>query len=224
MLKITALLAAVVLSVPLSAAAPTLSRYRDVALGDSVTGVSERMKVPSASVKVLYKEPALVQEITWRPHRFVSGATVHPDPLAEMVMTFHADRLARIVVTYDRERTQGLTDSDLIELLNETYGTPILQSTTPPVLTATTPRHVIASWSDGAAEVLLWREEYPRLVGLTITATLEDAKLQRTIGEAARVSALGAPERERDRQEAAAAAIKDRDERVRLENKAKFKP
>ena len=79
------------------------------------------------------------------------------------------------------------------------------------MLTATTPRHVIASWSDGAAGVLLWREEYPRLVGLTITATLDDEKLQKTISEGARLAAVGAPGRERDRQEAAAAAIKDRD-------------
>ena len=210
--------------VPLSASAPSLSRYRDVTLGDTVKSVGERLQVPGTSVKVLYNEPTLIQEITWRPHRFVSGTAVDADPLAEMVLTFHADRLARIVATYDRERTQGLTDDDLRELLSETYGTPILQSTTPPVLTANQPRHVIASWADADAGVFLWREEYPRLVGLTIMAALDDASLQKALTEGARLVTLGAPERERERQLAAAAAIKDRDARVRLENKAKFKP
>jgi hypothetical protein len=224
MLKILPVVVLLTLT-PLSATAPSLSRYRNVGLGDTVAATVDRLQLASTDVKVLYQHPAVVQQITWRQHRFVSGTTVAADPLAEMVLTFHADRLARIVATYDRERTQGLTDDDLLELLSDAYGTPVLQSTTTrPVLTGTTPRHVIASWVDADTQVLLWREEYPRLVGLTITATLEDDNLQKTITEAARLAALGAPQRERDTQLAAAAAIKDRDERVRLENKARFKP
>ena len=52
-----------------------------------------------------------------------------PRPLAELVLTFHQARLARIVATYDREKTVGLTDADLEELLSEVYGVPLLRST-----------------------------------------------------------------------------------------------
>ena len=224
MSKILAALLVIVTFAPLSASAPSLSQYRDVNLGDTVDMVVERLQVPSSNIKVLYEEPRLVQEIVWRPHRFVSGTVVVPDPLTEMVLTFHNDRLARIVVTYDRDKTQGLTDADLLELLTDTYGPPLLQSTTPETLTATNPRRRIASWADAHSRLLLWREEYPRLVGLTITATPADADLQNTLAEGARLAALGAPARAREKQAAAAAVIMERENQIRLENKLKFKP
>jgi hypothetical protein len=100
---------------------------------------------------------------------------------------------------------------------------PMLQSTNSPQV-LTMPRRLIGSWADADTRLLLWREEYPRLVGLTITAITDDAKLQTTISEGARLLAMGAPEREREKQAIAAAAIKARDAQIRLENKAKFKP
>jgi len=225
MLKFFVVLAMVAVVPAMQAAAPSLSRYRTVTLGDTVATVTERLQLTGSNVKVLYEHPVLVQEATWRPNHFVSGAVVEPDPLAEIVMTFYADRLARIVATYGRDRTQGLTDADLLELLSDAYGAPMLQSThRAPLLTPTAPRHVIATWADDDARVLLWREDYPRLVGLTITATIDDAKLQQANVEAAQAATLSAPERERATQAAAAAAIKEREARIRLENKAKFKP
>lgn len=225
MFKMLAALVVVVTLTPVSAAAPSLSLYRDVSLGDTVATVRERLQLVSSDIKLLYEAPAMVHEVTWRPHRFMSGAVVPADPLAEMVLTFHADRLARIVAIYDRERTQGLTDADLLELLSATYGGPMLRArNTQPVQPATSRRHLIASWADADAQLLLWREDYPRIVGLTITATADDRNLQETLAEGARIAALGAPERERATQAAVAAAIKERDERIRLENKARFKP
>ena len=224
MSKVVAALLVIIALAPLSAFAPSLSHYRNVNLGDTVATVVERLQLSSADVKVLYEEPSLVQEVAWRPHRFVSGTVIVADPLAEMALTFSANRLARIVVTYDREKTQGLTDADLLELLTHTYGPPLLQSTTPQPLTATTPRRLIATWADADTRLQLWREEYPRLVGLTITATAADAELENAFVEGARLAALGAPAREREKQAAAAAAIKEREHQVRLENKAKFKP
>jgi hypothetical protein len=205
-----------------------LSRYRDVTLGESVQTVVERLKVAASDVKVLYEQPSLVQELTWQPHRFVSGSTVVADPLAEIVLTFHLDRLARIVATYDRERTLGLTDADLHELLSGVYGLALLhsKSTQPPVdpIGPKSPRVTISSWADAETLVLLWREEYPRRVGLTITSIAADRALQQELVRGARLEAEGAPQREVDKRAAAATAIKDRDAAIRRENKAKFKP
>ena len=104
---------------PVASAESPLSRYRDVSLGDPGQVVVDRLKVPLSDVKVVHDRPTVVQQLTWRPHRSVSGATVEPDPLAEMVLTFHLGRLARIAVSYDRARTAGLTDADLNDALTQ---------------------------------------------------------------------------------------------------------
>jgi hypothetical protein len=204
-----------------------LSRYRAVTLGDSVEMVVDRLQVVASDVKLLYDSPSLVQELKWRPSRFVSGSLVTTDPLAEMVLTFHLGRLTRIVATYDRERTTGLTDSDLQELLSSVYGMALLRSTAVEVFPAplgSTARKPISSWADADTLVVLWREEYPTRVGLTITSPATDRALQEAIGQGARLEAESAPQRERDRQAAAASALKARDAHIRLENKANFKP
>lgn len=215
--------------VPVAAAqTQPLAQYRDVTLGDSVETAVERLKATAADVKVLFAQPTLVQELTWKPHRFISGTTVEPDPLAEIVLTFHKGHLARIVASYDRERTLGLTDADLHELLSNIYGTSLLQSklTQPSFdpIGPMSPRKTVSSWADADTLVLLWREEYPRRVGLTITSVTADRALQDAIGLGARLMASGSPQRAIDKQAATAQAIKDRDAEIRRQNKARFKP
>jgi hypothetical protein len=135
------------LPLPAASAEPVLSQYRGVTLGDSVQVVVDRLKVTTSDVKVVYERPTLVQQITWRPNRFVSGTSVEPDPLAEMVLTFNLGRLARIAVTYDRERTQGLTNTDLLEALSGVYGLAMLTSTISTTPSSTEPE-TVGSWSD----------------------------------------------------------------------------
>jgi hypothetical protein len=203
-----------------------LSRYRDVALGESLQTVLERLRLVASDVKVLYEVP-FVQEVTWKPQRFVGRSTSTDDTLAELVLTFHLGHLARIIAVYDRERTAGLTDADLHELLSATYGVSLLHSTWKSfekVGDSTLTRQTISSWADADSEVVLWRMNYPARVGLTITATATDRAIQEAIADAAALEAKNAPQRERDRQAAADGAAKDRDARIRLENKAKFKP
>jgi hypothetical protein len=207
-------------------AEPTaISSYRNIALGDSVSVVVQRLDALATDVKVLHDRGSLVQELTWRPHRFVSGTAVTYDPLAEMVLTFHKDQLVRIVATYDRERTQGLTDTDLRDSLTNVYGVATLRSTpTQPAVLPTAPRQTIGRWEDAETLLLLWREEYPSRVGLTITAVTADEALQAAITSGLRLDVAEGPQRELDQRAAAAAAIKARDEKIRLDNKAKFKP
>ena len=221
MVKTLASLLVAIALAPVSAAEQPLSLYRTLRLGDSVDTVTERLQLATSDVKVLYEHPALVQEATWRPHRFVSGSITADDPLAQMTLTFYAGRLTRIVATYDRNRTQGLTDADLAELLGVNYGAPLLPESHRDVEPS---RRAIARWMDDRTQVLLWREEYPRLIGLTVTAIADERDLLSTMAEGARLAALGAPARARALQVEAAAAIEARDARIRLENKAKFKP
>jgi hypothetical protein len=205
-----------------------LSHYRGITLGDSVPVVVERLQLPAADVKVVQERPTVVQEVTWRPHRFVSGASVKPDALAEMVLTFHMGRLARIAVTYDRERTQGMTNADLHEAMGPVYGTSLLiAAPTQSAITVTAPlaeRQTIGQWEDAETLLLLWRDRYPNRVGLTITSIAADRALQQAITDGVRLHAAEAPGRELARQTADAAAIEARDAKSRRDNKATFKP
>jgi hypothetical protein len=219
------LLVAVFLASGPASAQSTLSRYRDVTLGDTVQVVADRLEVARQDVTILHARPALVEELTWRPNRYVSGPAASADTVAEVVMTFHADRVARMVVVYERERTQGLTDADLVEALTEVYGRASLASTpTQPARDPSSERRTFGRWEDADTVVLLWREVYPNRVGLTITSITADRALQQAIADGERLYLSEAPQRDVDRRAAEAAAVAARDEKLRLENKKKFKP
>ena len=109
-------------------ASPVFSHYRGVTLGDSLATVMTELKADAASVKALHEVPSLIQELTWRPQRYISGQAVTADPLAEMVLTFHVGQLVRIAAIYDRDRVHGLTDADLRELVGAVYGVALLTS------------------------------------------------------------------------------------------------
>lgn len=198
------------------------SRYRGVTLGDSVATAVERLQIVEPTIKVLYERPSVVQELTWRPHRFISGVVVTSDPLDQLVLTFLDGRLVRMTATYDRDRTEGLSDADFVELLGATYGLARLQSR-PTGLARAEPRRTIGSWGDDEAQVRLWSEEHPRRVGLTITSS-GDIALQAALADGRLAEREAAPQRELARQAAAAAALKEREEKTRLANIANFKP
>ena len=208
---------------PSPSAAFAFSHYRGITLGDSVQVVVDQLKVPITEVKVVHERPTLVQQLTWRPHRFISGTSIEPDSLAEMVLTFHLGQLARISVAYDRERTEGMTNADLLEAMSSTYGTSLLLPTPQPPLASTDPE-VFGSWKDDATLVVLWRERYPRRVGLTITSIAADLAMQEAIESGVRLDATEAPARDLARRTAEATALRTRDEKVRRDNKAAFKP
>ncbi len=210
---------------PASSAESVLSNYRGVTLGDSVQVVVDRLGLVASDVKVVHDRPTVVQEVTWRPRRFVSGSSIEPDALAEMVLTFQAGQLARIAVAYDRERTQGMTDADLHEAMGNVYGASMLVvSPTQLTITASSDRQTIGRWEDAETLLLLWREHYPNRVGLTLTSIAGDAALQKAISDGVRLYDAEAPGRNLARRTAELAANQAQVEKVRQDNKVKFKP
>jgi len=218
------ILCATALVRPAISAEPVLSQYRGVTLGDSVQVVADRLQVMATEAKVVHERPTLVQQITWRPNRFVSGTSVEPDPLAEMVLTFNLGQLARIAVIYDRERTQGMTNADLLEALIGVYGPSLLPSMATGTTTSSTDPETIGRWSDAQTLLLLSRDRYPSRVSLTITAIAADLAMQKAIEDGVRVDATEAPARDLARRDAESAALRARDEKIRRDNKAAFKP
>ena len=56
----------------------------------------------------------------------MSGSTApQNDPVQQIVFSFYNDQLFKLVVNYDRQRTDGLTDADMIEALSSWYGPPL---------------------------------------------------------------------------------------------------
>ncbi len=206
---------------------PAFSRYRTVTLGDSVPAVLEGLKARLPDVKVVQERPTLVQQLTWRPQRYVSGAAVDLDPIDEMTLTFHLGRLVRIAVIYDRARTEGLTDTDLAEAFTGVYGPPMLPSTsshTPEPDARPAAAGVIGLWGDGQTLVTLWREGYRQQLRTTVTTLVADAAMRDALASGVALAASEAPGKELDRRTADAAALLTRAERIRRDNKASFKP
>jgi hypothetical protein len=216
---------ATAIAVSVTSAQPVLSRYRGVTIGDPVQVVVDQLKVTSSDVKVVHERPTLIQRITWRPRRLISGTVVEPDPLSEMVLTFHLGRLAAITVTYDLDRTRGLTNADLHEAFTNTYGTSRLAPT--PTRTTVASRaepEIIGRWDDGETRVLLWRESSTNRFKLTVTSIATDQAMQEAIADGLRLEASEAPARDLARRTADEAALRARDEKARSDNKAAFKP
>jgi len=209
------------LVLPATSAELVLANYRGVTLGDSVQVVVTRLQMTPSDVKVLYERPTLVQEITWRPNRF-RGTSVETDPLAAMVLTFNLGRLARIVAVYDRERTQGLTNADLLEAFSAIYGLSMLPATS--IGTMATDPETIGSWSDPDTLMLLSRERAPSRIGLTITSIAADLAMQKAIVDGGLLDVSEAPAKDVARRALESTALAARDEKIRQDNKAAFKP
>ena len=121
--RVSMMVCAGVMAVQAVSAAPVYSRYRGVSMGDSVSAAIASLHMTASDVAVVHARPAMIQQLTWRPNQFFTGGTGAPEALAEMVLTFHLGRLARVVATYDRDRTEGLTNTDLHDAFTTIYGT-----------------------------------------------------------------------------------------------------
>jgi hypothetical protein len=204
------------------------SRYRDFRLGSDLPSVAAVAKIAASGAKTIHQRPAVIQELEWRPPYVMTGAPVIAnDPVQRIVFSFYDDQLFKLVIGYDRQRTNGLTDSDMIDAISETYGTAVIPTlkTLPAVPSADAEfGSLVAQWGEADYSVALYRSSFasefkvivasPRLEGLARTATMQ----------AVRLDEREAPEREIARQKKAAEEMRASQEKARLANKAAFRP
>jgi hypothetical protein len=55
--------------------AQDLSRYRTFELGSELVSVSTLAGVASSEAKIIHLRPALLQDLEWRPSRWIAGST-----------------------------------------------------------------------------------------------------------------------------------------------------
>jgi hypothetical protein len=214
--------AALVLSAQL-VSAQDLSRYRDYVLGSSVASVAAASGVRAADARTLHHRPATIQELEWRTP-YVSSDAVMPDPVRGAVFAFVDDALYQIVVRYERERTDGLTNADVIEPLTAIYGAPLLKprSTQAPVGAPDT--LLLARWESADSSVALVRGSYSPEYQLIFNATALTTRARDAIRESGRLNAVEAPRREQERRKQELADIDAARARSRTANKAAFRP
>src|SRR5580765_7022992 len=98
-------------------------RYRAFILGSGLSSVAAQVVLPPSDATAVHVRPALIQTLTWRQPYFAAGSNApQTDPVGQIVFGFYNDQLFRLVVDYDRQRTEGMTDADMIYALSETYG------------------------------------------------------------------------------------------------------
>jgi hypothetical protein len=208
------------------ASAQDLSRYRAYVLESNLETVITASAARLADAKTLHERPAKIQELEWRAPYVISGSEL-ADPVQDVTFTFYNDALYRVVVKYDRDRTEGLTNSDLIASLSATYGAPVPASAQPrtaraaEVLADTT---VVARWDSPSASLTLLRGASSPELQLILASKSLSARATTAIREAGRLDTIEAPRREleqRKKDVADATAVRDK---ARAVNKAAFRP
>jgi hypothetical protein len=209
-----------------AASAQDMSRYRTYALASSLESIVASSGVRGDAAKTIHSRPAKIQELEWRAP-YVSSSAVLVDPVRAIAFSFVDDALFQIIVSYDRERTEGLTNKDIIELLTTSYGAPVPRSAKAPALppaAALVDTTVVAQWDTPGEMLTLVRGAYSPDYRLILVSKALGARAQTAAREAVRLDAAEAPRREADERkklEAEAAAARDK---TRTTNKGAFRP
>ena len=206
------------------------SQYRNFVLGSDVAAVSTVAGVPASDAKTIHQRPAVLQDLDYRPSRWVAGSTVSStDPVEQIGFSFYNDHLFRIVVDYSHDRTEGMTRADLIEGISEVYGPPLPMSPRArgrvPSRLETESGVVAARWGDSQHAVVLYQtSSYGAPFRLIVTEIRLDDLARKAEAQALRLDDQEAPHRENVRQQKERDDTRAAAEKARLTNKRVFRP
>ena len=206
--------------------AQDLSRYRAYVLGSSLDAVVAVSGTRAADAKTLHERPATIRELKWRAP-YLDSRQTPGDPVREITFTFYNDALYQVIVNYDRERTEGLTDSDIVESLSAAYGVATLASAktrTSPPPEAFLDSLVIARWENAESLLTLIRGSYTLSVQLILISKPLSTRARSGIREAIRLDAIAAPRREAEQRKKDAGEAGVARDKMRVINKAAFRP
>jgi hypothetical protein len=208
------------------ASAQDMSRYRVYALESSVDSVIAASGARSADTKTLHERPATIQELQWRAP-YVSSGDTRTDPVREIAFTFYNDALYQVIVSYDRDRTEDLTNKDIIESISAAYGVPAIaagRTRTSAPAEASGDSIVLARWETAETLLTLVRGSYAPEFQLMLSSKALSLRARTAIRESIRLDAIEAPRRElaqRNKEAGDASAARDK---TRVSNKAAFRP
>lgn len=133
-------------------------RYRTYQMGDDVLTISRQLGVPAPAGTLMPPAPGTVVELRWRSQYVRRGVALSSDPVARLVFSFFENQLYRIVIDYAPDRTEGMTEADVVAAVSKIYGAPA-KRTHPPSPVGLRPQrpvdNVVAQWTDGEHRVAL---------------------------------------------------------------------
>jgi hypothetical protein len=206
-----------------------LAQYRNFELKSDLAAVSTLVGVPASEAKLIHQRPAVMQELDWRPSSWVAQSNqTSSDPVEQMRFSFYNNQLFRIVVDYGYEKTEGMTDADMIEGITLVYGTPV-KRTAAPARVATRVEiesgSLVARWGDAGHSVVLYRNSsYRRTFRLIVTDPALDDLARKADSQAVRLDEQEAPSREVARQKKEFDDGRTAAEKARVVNKSVFRP
>jgi hypothetical protein len=205
-----------------------LSRYREFQFGMNLPAVAKEMGMKPSEARTLHERPAEIQELEWHPQFFLGGPLLRTDPVEEVLFSFYEGQLFRIVVNYDREKTERLTNEEMIEAIAAKYGT-ATRPTTKTIRFSSSQvfndsEKVIACWEDGQYSFNLYRSSYGPAFGMIAFSKRLDALARAAVTEAIRLDEQETPQREIALQKKQDAENRAEQEKARLANKPNFRP
>ena len=99
--------------------------YRAYAMGDSLLAISRQVGLPVIDATTTPAVSGAVQELRWHARYVRRGTAPSGDPVDRLVFSFYEHRLFRIVIDYAPDRTDGMTESDMVGAVSALYGSPI---------------------------------------------------------------------------------------------------
>ena len=204
------------------------AQYRDFQLGGDLASVAALAGIKPSEAKVIHQRPALLQSLEWRP-RWMNGSTVdQTDPVEQVVFSFYNDQLFKVIVDYNRQRTDGLTDVDMIDAISGSYGPPVKLAVkaTPaaPWTVEAESGTAVGRWVGADYAVVLYRSSYATTFRMIVTLPRLDALARTADAQALRLDEREAPQREIARQKKEADDTRAAQEKARVANKATFRP
>jgi hypothetical protein len=176
--------------------AQDLSSYRDFQFGMKLSAVAIQAGMNPADAKMLHHRPAMIQELWWQ--RSLGGSSPQTDPVREIVFSFYNGDLFRMVVNYDRDRTERLTDDEMIKAISAKYGIAARPIATIVLFSSSQiyndHEKVIARWEDSQYSYNLYRSSNQPTFGMLIFSKRLDALAQAAIVEATRLDNEEAPQ------------------------------
>ena len=139
-----------------------LSRYRNFEFDSNVTSISALAGLAPSEAKVIHQQPAVFQNLEWRPSHWIAESTAEStDPVETVLFSFYDDQLFRVVVDYRRKRTEGMTGADMIEGISADYGTPLPRTSRAAARAASRLEaesgSSVARWGDSEHAVVLYQ-------------------------------------------------------------------
>lgn len=208
----------------------SLAQYRNFELKSDLAAVSTLTGVLASEAKTTHTRPALMQDLEWRPsHWITSSSEASTDPVEQMAFSFYNNQLFRIVVDYGYDRTEGMTDADVIEGISAVYGIPVKRT---PVAAARAATRIeiesgspVARWGDAGHSVVLYRNSsFKKTFRLIVTDPALDDLARKAESQAARLDEQEAPSREVARQKKERDDTRTAAEKARVANKGVFRP